>query len=1243
LACQNLRAGECNAALAGGVNVISAPHANVALSRLGALSPDGRCKTFDASANGYARGEGAGIVVLKRLSDAQTAGDSIYAVIRGSATNHDGRSNGLTAPNGLAQEAVVRAALANGGVEPASVSYVEAHGTGTLLGDPIEVHALGRAYGEGRPADNPLYLGSVKTNLGHLEGAAGIASLIKAALCVSNRQLVASLHFRDPNPQVRWKSLPVEVVTDNRPWHVGEATLAAGVSSFGLSGTNAHVVLEEPPADSAEPAPTRRAELVVVSAKSDGALRSSLMRLRERVEAHPELSLGDFAFSLATTRSLMDHRVSFVARTRDELLGSLKTLAEGTPPQGFWVPAGETAKVAWLFSGQGAQQPGMGRALYREWPAFRDALDAALADIDQHLDRPLRDVMWATPGEPESDRLNQTAYTQPALFAVEWALAALWRSWGVQPDFVGGHSVGEIAAAAVAGVMTLADAARFVCHRGRVMQALPTGGAMVAIGAPPEAVAEWIAARAATVSIAAVNGPSSVVISGVEADVMAIADSAAGAGAPTKRLTVSHAFHSPLMDPALRELEAVARSIEARPPSIPMLALVRGEWATTEVQTPNYWVQHARRAVRFADGIERLRRVDANVFLEIGPSAVLLPMVRACFGEATPTLLPSLRAGLPEEETMLSALAGLVSRGVAFDPPALFPGGGRRLRLPTYAWQRKRYWIDWPEKGRSASPSKEAETRASEAPSIYEVAWRKIESSFERVGRGRWLLLGKTPDVDALASALGGAGCEAVVAKDIEELSLVLKSRSFRGLIHVAANETEMLAAQRALAGADLPKLQCFWITDGAVGTAPNDPPAKPEQAVMWGLGRTFALEYPQCSGGLIDRAPGVLDEVEARRLIELVLANRGEDQIALRKSGIFVPRLATKPLPPASRYRAPGGTIVVTGGLGGIGGHLARWLARAGARHLLLIGRRGARDTDAEGVERLRELGARVTVAKADVTDRQAMRAVFDALPKDQPIAGLFHAAGMSDTTPMAELTPARLADVLAAKREGTRVLAELTAAQPTATFVCISSIAGVWGSAGQGAYAGANAFLDAWAQSARAAGRAALSVSFGPWASGGMVDAASRARLERRGLLTMDPGAAIEALERVLVAGTDAHAVVADIDWETFRVGFEAWGKKPLLDEIPRPSGSAGAAVEPLRFSSLTPAEAAEPIAAMVRAEIAKVLGLGGDAEVSLDRPLLDVGFDSLMLVELRSAIHKRLGIDLPVMMSSNRTTPR
>jgi amino acid adenylation domain-containing protein len=686
LACQSLRQGESDLALAGGVNLLLAPETSLFLAGARALSPQGRCKTFDADADGYVRAEGCGMVVLKRLSDALAAGDDVLAVIRGSAVNHDGHTSGLTVPSGVAQQAVVRRALADGGVEPEAVSYVEAHGTGTSLGDPIEVGALGQVFGA-RPKEAAIRLGSVKTNLGHLESAAGIAGLIKVVLQLRHREIAPSLHFRTPNPRIDWERLPFEVATRPAPWTNGHHPLTAGLSSFGISGSNAHVVLQEAPnlyvgaglvpaREGMNPSPASPEgdghHLMTLSAKTERALAELATRVADTL---PKLDLADACYTSNIGRSHLPYRLAVVARTGE---GAAAALRESTP-----APARRTRpRLACLFTGQGSQYPGMGRRLFDTEPVFRQTLE----ECGELLEIPLPDLLFG-----DSDGLDQTAVTQPALFALEYALARLWRSWGVEPAAVLGHSVGEYVAACVAGVFDLPDALRLVAARGRLMQSLPAGGAMLSVAAPEAELTDL------GVDVAAVNAPGRTVLSGPGEAIRRAARLLEARGLRSKPLRVSHAFHSRLMDPILSEFQSLAAGITYRPPRIPLISNLNGK--RTDVAYAGYWVRQLREPVRFADGVQALKAEGCDLFLEIGPKPVLISLGRDCLPDEDGAVwVASLHPPRDEREQMLAGLGRLYEAGVDADWRGFhrFHRGrrGRRVALPTYPFQRERYWID---------------------------------------------------------------------------------------------------------------------------------------------------------------------------------------------------------------------------------------------------------------------------------------------------------------------------------------------------------------------------------------------------------------------------------------------------------------------------------------------------------------------------------------------------------------------
>ncbi|TSC24498.1 type I polyketide synthase [Corallococcus sp. Z5C101001] len=718
LACQALRAGGCDLALAGGVNrLLSAQfHLNFSQGRM--LAPDGRCKTFDAAADGYVRGEGAGIVVLKRLADALRDQDPIVAVIRGSAVNQDGRSSGLTVPNGPAQQAVIRQALQGAGVNPEQVDYVEAHGTGTSLGDPIELGALGAVFGP-RPPEQPLLVGSVKTNIGHLEAAAGIAGLIKVALALQHGEIPAHLHLSQPNPHVPWDRIPIRIPTQHQPWPSTHGRRIAGISSFGFSGTNAHVLLESAPGtapapqeeEEQEPPLERPLHLLTLSARGAPALQQLAARFAGQLRAEPSLALADACFSANTGRAHLPHRLGAFAGTGEALAAQLEAFASGAPSALLTGQApAEPPEVAFLFTGQGSQYPDMGRKLYESQPVFRESMEQCDALLRPLLERPLLDVLYHAP--QAHPLLHQTAYTQPALFAIEYALAELWKSWGIVPGAVLGHSVGEYAAACVAGVFSLEDGLKLIAERGRLMQELPERGTMAAVSASPARVEQALGADRSACAIAALNGPESVVISGSERAVDAVVARLTAQGIRSARLQVSHAFHSPLMEPMLPAFERVLRTVTLSPPSLELISNVGGGVATAEVATAGYWCRHVRQPVRFAEGVQALVQRGFRVFVELGPKPTLSSLGRLCAPDADLLWLASLRQGRHDWQTLLESLGSLYVRGAPVDWAGFDQGYARHKRvLPTYPFQRKSFWFEATGDARVRAPSSRDEGR----------------------------------------------------------------------------------------------------------------------------------------------------------------------------------------------------------------------------------------------------------------------------------------------------------------------------------------------------------------------------------------------------------------------------------------------------------------------------------------------------------------------------------------------------
>ncbi len=742
LACQALRAGDCSVALVGGVTIMSSPLAFVEFSRQRGLARDARCKSFAEEADGTIFSDGVGMLVLEPLSQARRLDHEVLAVVRGSAVNQDGASNGLTAPNGPAQERVIRQALSNAGLSPHEVDAVEAHGTGTMLGDPIEAQALLAVYGQDRPASRPLWLGSVKSNIGHTSAAAGVAGVIKMTMALRHEILPQTLHAERPTRQVDWSGGAVSLLTEKRDWQGNDGPRRAGVSSFGASGTNAHAILEQAPPveEGVEGGPPDRDAAGngvlggvvpwILSGRGQRALRGQAERLAGHVDDMEAPEALDIGLSLAG-RPLLEDRAVVLGDSREALLGGLRSLACGNSAAGVIQSARSVkggagaSRVAFLFTGQGSQRVGMGRELYEGFAPFAAAFDETCAHLDRYMERPVRDVVFgvAECGEESGDSqeprdvqqareprhdvepqpasrsalLDRTDFTQAALFALEVALFRQLEAWGMRPDFLLGHSIGELAAAHVADVFSLEDACRLVAARGRLMSALPPGGAMAAVQASESEIRETLVGREREVSLAAVNGPRSMVVSGAEPAVSELLRMWKQQGRKTKLLTVSHAFHSPLMDAMLADFEEVAREVSFSPPKLPVISNLSGEPARPEqLCSAEYWARHVRHTVRFADGVGWLAAKDVTNFLELGPHGVLSAMCQECLGEERPEMsaTPVLRSGRPEAETLLASVSAAWVRGASVDWSRVFADShARRVRLPTYAFQRERYWL----------------------------------------------------------------------------------------------------------------------------------------------------------------------------------------------------------------------------------------------------------------------------------------------------------------------------------------------------------------------------------------------------------------------------------------------------------------------------------------------------------------------------------------------------------------------
>ncbi|MGW4490375.1 SDR family NAD(P)-dependent oxidoreductase, partial [Amycolatopsis sp. NPDC004368] len=1205
---------------------------------------------------------------------------------------------------------------------------------------------------------------------GHTQAAAGVAGIIKMVMAMRHGVLPRTLHVDSPSSRADWAAGGVRLLTEAVDWPETGRPRRAGVSSFGISGTNAHVVLEEAPASTGEDHEERigedRAEaadegpvLWVVSGGSPSGLRGQAARLAEYVSCRPEMDLAEIASALATSRSALGYRGAVLGRDRGDLAAGLAALARDEfDGRVVSAHARKRGKVAFVFPGQGSQRVGMGRELYARFPVFAQAWDEICRLVDVGLTHPLREVAFGD-GSGVPDALNQTEFAQPALFAFGVSVFRLLQSWGLRPDFLGGHSVGEIAAAHVSGALSLTDACRMVTARARLMQALPPGGVMVAIRAPETEVAQLLGRGGDEATMAAVNGPRAVVVAGQDDAVAAIESDAAARGLKTRRLTVSHAFHSPLMDPMLAEYRQVLDSLSLGAPATPVVssvtgrivenvkgrAGVRGDGSSGSVgdhagltwADPEYWVQNVRSTVRFAGAIEELVRQGVDQFVELGPGAVLSAMIgeivvdRRAESDDHVLTVPVSPKNQDEATGMISTAAKLYVHGSTLDWTSFFASLGtakrarRPVELPTYAFQRDRYWLE-PVSDVSEPMASErmadaefwaaidsgdvdvlatilgvpkdayVSTLGQMAPLLatwrkrreldelvadccYEVSWRSLPEPAGDTLTGQWLFVVPAGDERSNAWATAVADrtgrvvrIELPVDAGRAEMAKLISAATnaggseLAGVLSFVAMAPDKNRAHPAVPGplaltvglvqalGDVELRAPLWcVTEGAVsvgGPAAGEAdrhPVDPVQAGVWGFGRVVGLEHSERWGGLVD-VPATPDDDAVSRLAGVIDARDGEDQNAVRAGGLFGRRLVRRKS--SSRLSDSGkeksvfsanGSVLITGGTGGLGAGVARWLVEAGVPHVVLVSRRGVQ---ADGAEKLRDellaSGARVTIEECDVTDFEALAGVLKRIPEHLPLTGVVHAAGALGIASVAEVRPADLADVLAAKVIGVQNLEELLDGRRLDFFVTFSSIAGVWGSAGEAAYSAANAMLDAIIERRRHQGLTGTSMAWGPWAGAGMLETSGDfgAWLAQRGVRPFPPAQALAGLRRS-IAGDEALVTFVDIDWDRFVPLFRLAGRGALFGDLAEEEltadEAAGSVDAPVklrkRLSSMTEDEQRREIVALVGEQVAAVLGHSAERVLDPAKAFGELGFDSFTALELRNRLNGATGLRL------------
>ncbi|SDM38948.1 type I polyketide synthase [Allokutzneria albata] len=1218
LAARAVRDGECSMALAGGVTIMSDPAVFTEFGRQGAVAPDGRCKAFSAQADGTGFAEGAGVVVIERLSDARRLGHNVLAVLRGSAMNSDGASNGLTAPNGPSQQRVIRAALSAAGLSTSDVDVVEAHGTGTALGDPIEAQAILATYGQDR--DQPVLLGSVKSNIGHTQAAAGIAGVIKTVLALRHGELPSTLHISEPASHVDWSAGSVALLTETREWPERGRPRRAAVSSFGVSGTNAHAIIEQAPS-AASPAAVSEDVPWPLSARTPTALQE----MARQLSAVDGLRSADVGLTLSR-RTTFEHRAVVFERA------ALDALAQGDEHTALVRGiATATGKVVFVFPGQGSQFPGMAKELLARSSRFAELLAECDAALRPHVTWSLPEVLRDGVG---LDRLD---VVQPVLFSVMVSLAALWREHGVRPDAVVGHSQGEIAAACVAGVLPLAEAARLVALRSRVYQALSGHGAMAVITLPRAEVEARLAGR---LDVAAINDPASVTVSGSPAAVDEFVAECEAEGIRAKRVRGVHvAGHSRQTERVREEILAVVADLRPLAGEVPFYSTVTGDLLDGTQLDAEYWYRNLRQPVLFADAAASLARDGYEVFIEPSPHPMLTASVQAVVPDAI--TLSTLRR--EDGARFPKALAEAFVRGIAVDWSSELVGA-RVVELPPYPFEHVSYrpsgvvreveepgfWeaVERTDAGAVAELLPSADREAIEAvlPALrawrrtrreqsivdswrYRVRWKPLESKQDRPP-GRWLIVAPDVDhpwIDAAAHAMGEHG----VVVSLAEVSAM---SDYSGVLSLLAldEDTGLAATVELISVVTAP----LWIaTCGAVSVGRADRGVRPVQAQLWGLGRVFGLERAEVYGGLIDLPVDTGERARTRLVAALTGA---EDQVAVRSAGTFARRLVRAPLGNATPSRAwtLRGTTLITGGTGAIGQMITDWALREGAERVVVLSRSASPELSRE----------RVTAVRCDVTDRDALAAVLAEIPD---LTTVIHAAGVLQPALLSDLDSAALDREMAAKVLGARHLDSLVGELDA--FVLFSSNAGVWGGAGQAAYAAANAYLDALAEDRRARGLTATSVAWGAWAGGGMAAGEAAKRfLNRIGMRAMPADLALAAL-RQAVEHDDVTVSVADMDWQRFVPGYSASRRRPFFEGFAEPEPAA----TPVRRSR-------RDLLELVRANAATVLGLASGAEIPSDRAFREVGFDSVTAVDLRERLSAALGTRLPATVVFDHPSP-
>jgi len=1282
-AVKSLRNGEASMAIAGGVNIILTPDVNVFFSQSGLLSAGGRCKSFDASADGITRSEGCGVVLLKPLSKAIEDGDQITAIIRGSAVNQDGRSNGITAPNGLAQQKVIKAALADAGIRPEQVKYVETHGTGTILGDPIEAHAIDAVYRNGK--GEPILLGALKANIGHMEAAAGIGGLIKAALALSHGSVPGHSNFKTPNPQINWDKVKLSVPTETTSLANGEEHFCAAISSFGFGGTNAHVILENyiaPPAkNNRMVAPRRSVDVIPISGREEKSLNQKIKDLHGMIESHSEISLSDLSYSLSLGKDHFSKRAVVIGNSREQILKGLKGLADnqetifGIGP----LPKLANSKKAFLFTGAGAQYAGMGKEYYQNEPIFAQAIDECFAITKNLLKDDLKKIMFSTSGSEEEKLLNRIDLMQPIIFTYEYAMFKWWESLGVNPDMVIGHSLGEIVAACVSGVFSLSDALRLTVLRGKLIGEMPIAGTMASVQASEEDVAAVIAGREGRVSIGVINGKNQTVVSGHVEDVQAVVDHFDKKGAKTKVLKIARAGHSPLMDAISGAFSDLLDTFVLQPSRIPLVSNTTGAVAGKEISTSQYWVDHLRQTVRFSDGLNTLFQAGCDVLIEVGPHPVLSGIAsQDVFRGANYLSLPSASEDPKLRDLLYLSVVRYYVSGGEINWKAYHANRGlSTIPTPMYPFTKKKFWVKPNEAGLASRRVKSSPAASAIADGqlrtdwIYDVTWQPAPLEKNPVAPKNWLILCSdmnSEDYFDFLMDVKTKGIPHTVVSNWDQAHSMLRDSQFDALaviwgkrdedeefnigeINVMAIEglrqlQDIMSISNSKDSAFLKRI--YWITEGFESENKNLL-ASP----LWALGRTF-MEETIFDFKLVDINRTKFDQ---EKMLHILLSLGDENQIRLENIPEVL-RLNKHQISTDKKKITGKSTYIITGGISGLGLQTALYLAKnTEIEHLMLWSRRQPSEEVNQIINFITESGKKVTVIQVDVTDETAVEAALSTIPEEYPLKGILHIAGLSDKALIPDLTIEQLERIMAPKVLGSWNLHKATLEMELETFLMFSSQSSL-GLPGTGNYAVANIFLDSLAAYRRDRNLPAQTIIWGAWdAITDMVDANNierlRAYIKQRGEGMIDLNSGMDILNYALHnENVPFHIYVAPLNLKNTEVFKTAKGNVQNLyrnlftneennEEISNVKSSVQLADLWSTLSAANETERFELLSVAIREQVAFVIRQEDSSTIKIDVDLFDFGIDSLMASEIVNRLSRMLRHNLsPTIIFDQRT---